>query len=86
MLTRREAHLLQMMDDGEEMVQEGRCVYVGLERTSPAIVFRWLRRMWISEDSYQHTEGNYYIYGINQRGKKALEEHKKALDTESEEL
>jgi len=64
--------LLEMMRDGEELVWAGREVWVGLERTNTAMVYRLLRLMWISQDSTMHQDDDYMTFYINERGLAAL--------------
>ena len=67
-MTPRQREILQMLVDGENILWDGgRVAYAGITRTSVAMVYRLIRRMWIREDE----EGsNYWI--ITERGKDAL--------------
>ena len=71
-LTKRARQLLQLMADGEELVWSGRDVWVGLDRTNTAMVYRFMRRMWISLDNTCSYDDDYMIFYISPRGLEVL--------------
>lgn len=70
-MTPRMRQLLEMMKAGEELVWAGGDVWVGLERTNVEMVYRLMRRIWISEDNMQSGD-EYMIFHINEWGLAAL--------------
>jgi hypothetical protein len=66
-LTPREIEVLRLMDRGEELAQDGRCAYIGNERTSPHVVMDLLKHCAISQDSMSET-----YYHINETGRKII--------------
>jgi len=67
------------MADGEELVESGREVWVGLERTNYQTVNHFHRQMWVSSDETSSGEiGKYEVYYISPRGKSALARYKES--------
>lgn len=67
MMTPRQREILQMLVDGDNILWDGGCVaYAGSTRTSVAMIYRLIRRMWIREDE----DSDYWI--ITERGQEAL--------------
>jgi len=72
-LTKRQLQILRKMrDEDEELVYEGRCCYVGLERTSSATVTALLRACALRAD--QFNKGKVERYTINETGREILSE------------
>lgn len=82
-ITRRQREILQWLADNEddedgEIVQEGREVWYGLERSSPALVLRLIHMMAISTDGLGCGIGELVErWRINGTGKKILAGAKK---------
>lgn len=75
--TKRQAELLQLMADGEEMVESGREVWIGLERTNYQTANLFHVLMWVSSDE-QSSDKNYRVFYISERGLAALARYKEA--------
>jgi len=73
MLTKRQAELLQIMADGEEMVECGKEVWVGLERTNYQTAYFFHRNMFVSGD---WGDDEYRAYEINEDGRDALRSYR----------
>ncbi len=71
-MTPRQREILQMLVDGENILWDGgRVAYAGLTRTSVAMIYRLIRRMWIREDSISTD-----YWEITETGRQALKEAK----------
>ena len=71
-MTARALEILKiMLDTGEELVYERGAAYVGLERTSRAVVLELQRAMAIRLDQFSKI-GNFERYTINETGRELL--------------
>ena len=71
MMTPRQREILQMLVDEEDIFWDGgREVWIGIERTNVAMIYRLLNRMWIKQDS-QSLNSPYWM--ITHRGREALQ-------------
>ncbi len=71
-LTRRQREILEGLasdDDEKDLVQDGREVWFGDERTNAQMIFFLLRHVLISQDE---SSPGVYRYTINEWGKRAL--------------
>lgn len=67
-MTPRQREILQMLVDGENILWDGgRVAYAGITRTSVAMIYRLIRRMWIREDSISTD-----YWEITETGRQAL--------------
>lgn len=69
-MTPRQREILQMLVDGENIYWDGgRDAYIGNSRTSVAMIWRLVRRMWIKQEG-QIAYASYWT--ISQTGREAL--------------
>ncbi len=67
-MTPRQREILQILADGDNIIWDGgRVAYAGITRTSVAMIYRLILRMWIKEGE---RGSDYWI--ITERGREAL--------------